>query len=160
MLYGNELKINLTIAMRVLHLMFFLVLYTQSLAQDKSDFSQEIIHHCYPDPEFNREHWTAYLENNLEFDSAYLISIPAGTYKAIIEFEIGKDGSILDACIYTDPGYGLGLKALVAVRNYKEKAVNPYGFKTLRRQPITFVIEEENEDIISSEMNCNQSIWL
>jgi hypothetical protein len=94
------------------------------------------------------EQWRAYLEKNLELDEQVLDTIPAGRYTAIIQFEIDKEGKVTHAQITTDPGYGLGKKAIDAVLHYtgtwQPAWMRGSAIKAYRSQSITFVIEEDD----------------
>jgi hypothetical protein len=89
--------------------------------------------------------WKTFLQKNLVPDSLMIDSIPVGTYKVVIQFELERDGTVSNASLVTDPGHGLGQYALNVVRRYKEKAYDYPALKSYRRQPITFVFEDEDE---------------
>lgn len=135
--------------MRLLPLIFCLSLFTKSSAQ--APLEPVLICNILNDIEPDWKDWSTYLQNNLQLDSAFTDTIPPGTYRAIINFEIGKDGTIAKASILMDPGHGLGLKALMVVKNYKRKIADPSNSVRYRRQPITFIIEEEECFIPSAE---------
>jgi hypothetical protein len=115
-------------------------------SQEK-DSIQEVVKICvFAMEPVETKHWRAYLQDSLELDSAFTSKIPPGRYRTIIEFEANKDGYILNAKIILDPGYGLGEKALQEIKKYKSRVLSPNASGSFRRQPITFVIEEEDEE--------------
>jgi hypothetical protein len=97
----------------------------------------------------NKEEWTAYLNKNLVLNDASLDTIPTGTYTVFVQFTIDKKGRIGDVMILRDPGYGLGRRVANVVLKFKDKwepaEQNGQFIKSYRRQPITFIVEEEKE---------------
>lgn len=67
--------------------------------------------------------WNAHLKNNSVLSASSQANIPAGNYKAIVQFIINKDGKLTGVKVKTDPGYGLGKKAAAIVESYKGKWV-------------------------------------
>ena len=98
-------------------------------------------------PNFNE--WASYLQNKLVLDDSSLSLIPPACYTVIIQFVIDKEGKIRDVSIWKDPGYGLGQRAAQAVSNYPGKwepaTLNGRLIKSYRKQPITFLVEKEDE---------------
>ena len=93
--------------------------------------------------------WSKYLQDNLELDSAEVSKIPAGNYTVIIQFAVEADGRLTELKLVKKPGFGLGEKVLKVFDNYRgrwapaEQSGKPV--KSYRKQPITFIIEEEAE---------------
>ena len=98
-------------------------------------------------PDFDT--WSRYLQTNLELDSAEVSKIPAGKYTVFIQFIVEADGRLSDFKIVKEPGYGLGEKVLKVFSNYngRWKTAEQSGIpvKSYRKQPVTFVVEEEDE---------------
>lgn len=116
-------------------------------AKDTEEFFGCIL---YSVPSFDNKEWRDYLMSNLELDSGEVDTIPAGKYTANIQFVIDNEGKISDVLIKSDPGYGLGKKAMDIISKYKGQwqwTASPYGRETknYRIQPITFVVEEADE---------------
>jgi len=99
--------------------------------------------------------WTTFLQNKLQLDSAALDTIPSGVFTVIAQFEIDKDGKLRDVSIVKDPGYSLGDKVMKVINQYnclwKPAQFDGHEIKTVRRQPITFVIEEEAKNVCEEE---------
>lgn len=98
--------------------------------------------------------WKNYLIKNLVLDSASVDTIPAGTYKAIVQFVIDTDGKLKDIGIVTDPGYGLGARVKKVISKYKDKWI-PEQFDwrptvSYHRQPVIFIVEEEEKPEVKS----------
>ena len=137
----------------ILPVLFFLALGFKSAAQEEpieyppSSQEEGILKICVFQIEpIQTQDWIKYLRDSLELDSAFASKIPTGKYTTIIEFEADKNGYIVNAKLIMNPGFGLGEKALEDVKKYKRKALTPNASKTVRRQPVTFVIEEEIEN--------------
>jgi hypothetical protein len=94
--------------------------------------------------------WTDWLNQNLELDSLAADTMPAGRYTVLVAFSVGKDGTLGDLNILSDPGFGLGERVKKVLANCREiwKPVLYNGdiIMSHHRQPITFVVEEECED--------------
>jgi tetratricopeptide (TPR) repeat protein len=90
--------------------------------------------------------WVSYLQKNLNANTPVNNGGPSGIFQVIVKFIVSKDGSISDVQPETKHGYGmeeeavriikLGPKWIPALQNGRK--VNAY-----RRQPITFIVENE-----------------
>lgn len=97
------------------------------------------------------EKWKKYLMTSLVLDSASMDTIPAGTYTVIVDFSIGEKGRLSNVSVVKDPGYGLG-KRVIEVLLTCEGIWKPAMYKgrpilNYRRQPITFIVEEECKEL-------------
>lgn len=103
----------------------------------------------------NQNEWLSFLQNNLQLDSAALDTIPAGSFTVIAQFVINKDGRIEEISIVKDPGYGIGELVKTVLNDYdgrwRPAIFNGRETKSYRRQPITFIVEEEMEDECEEE---------
>ncbi len=101
------------------------------------------------EPQIDQEVWQKYLQDNLVLDSAALDTILPGTYTAMIRFVVDRQGRISNVSIQKDPGYGLGEKARNIIAQYKglwQPAMQSgLTVKAYKVQPITFVIEDDEE---------------
>lgn len=92
--------------------------------------------------------WQKYLEEKLVLDTLAADSIPPGTYQVIVHFVVDKTGRLTDVKVDSDPGYGLGAHTARVIAAYDQRWVpgqqNGRAIKCYRRQPITFVIEEDD----------------
>ena len=101
----------------------------------------------------NWKEWKRYLQDSLVLDDASLDSIPAGIYKVFIQFEFDEIGKISNVSVLKDPGYRLGLRALDVISKYNSnwkfsEVFEGRPYKSYRRQPIIFVVEEENKEYV------------
>jgi hypothetical protein len=119
-------------------------------SQPKKDTEEFFGCILYSVPSFETKEWRDYLLDNLVLNSAAVDTIPAGKYTTNIQFEIDDKGKVVNVSIKTDPGYGLGKRAMDIISQYKgqwEWTASPYGrqIKNYRIQPVTFIVEEGEE---------------
>lgn len=89
--------------------------------------------------------WTKYLKNNLDANTPVDNGASEGTYQVIVRFIVSKDGSISDVVAETKHGFGMEAEAIKIIKKgprwtpaqQNGRMVNAY-----RRQPITFVVQE------------------
>jgi protein TonB len=89
--------------------------------------------------------WSKYLKNNLDANTPVDNGAAEGTYTVIVRFIVSKDGSISDVVAETKHGYGMEAEAMKIIKKgprwtpaqQNGRMVNAY-----RRQPITFVVQE------------------
>ena len=90
--------------------------------------------------------WTKYLRNNLDANTPVDNGASEGTYTVIVRFIVSKDGSISDVVAETKHGFGMEAEAMKIIKKGPKwtpaqqngRMVNAY-----RRQPITFVVQEQ-----------------
>jgi hypothetical protein len=90
--------------------------------------------------------WREYLRNNLNADTPVKFGANVGKYTAIVKFVVNKDGSLSDVQCESDPGYGMGVEAMRVIKKtpkWTPAIQNGRYVEAYRRQPITFIIEEE-----------------
>ena len=96
------------------------------------------------------EAWSNFLKYSLELDSVAVHTIPPGTFTVLAQFVIDEKGKLGEISIIKDPGFGLGKRVLDILSGYKghwkPARQNNKLVRSIRRQPITFIIEEECED--------------
>ncbi len=89
---------------------------------------------------------TRYIKMNVELPDSVTAKIPAGTYKAEVEFVIDTHGYMGQLKLTKDPGYELGERAMDIMRKYQGKwqPASQCGrqVKSYLKQPIVFVILE------------------
>lgn len=89
-----------------------------------------------------------YLSKNLDADVPANKNAPAGTYTVIVRFIVDKDGSVSDITPETNYGYGMETEIMRVIQNSKKwlpAKQNNVIVKAYRRQPVTFVIENERK---------------
>ena len=90
--------------------------------------------------------WAKYLKNNLDANTPVDNGASEGTYTVVVRFIVSKDGSISDVVAETKHGYGMEAEAMKIIKKgprwtpaqQNGRMVNAY-----RRQPITFVVQEQ-----------------
>ncbi|MCC7402514.1 MAG: energy transducer TonB [Chitinophagaceae bacterium] len=89
--------------------------------------------------------WRKYLVRNLSgFDPADH-GAPAGTYTTVVQFVVDKEGNISDVKPLTNLGYGMEEEAVKVIQNgpkWDPAIQNGRKVKAYRKQPITFVVQE------------------
>jgi protein TonB len=90
--------------------------------------------------------WRRYLEKNLNANTPVDNGAPAGTYQVVVQFIVSKDGAISDVQALTNHGYGMEQEAVKIIKkgpNWKPALQNGRNVNAYRKQPITFVVEEQ-----------------
>ena len=137
--------------------------FSQQLSKtDQAKAEPEGKFYCWAiEPSQKPKDWLNYLERNIVLDSAECEKIPPGCYRAIIQFVVSREGYIEQAQIHTDPGFGLGQKALAVINNFKGRWIpekmNGRFVKTYRRQPIVYSIEKDEDKNEKQETVCAES---
>lgn len=98
-------------------------------------------------PEFigGTSEWLRFLNQNLKYPQLAIESNKDG--KVEVQFIVNKDGSIENATLLNDPGYGLGDEALRVMKlstfKWKPAIQNGHEVKAYKIQPITFRLEPQ-----------------
>lgn len=90
--------------------------------------------------------WRKYLETNLNPTTPVDNGAPAGTYTVWIQFVVDKNGNISQIKALTKLGYGMEAEVMRIIRKSPPwKPAMQFGrmVKAYRKQPVTFVVEEE-----------------
>lgn len=90
--------------------------------------------------------WRDFLRKNLNANTPVDNNAPGGKYTVIIRFIVNKDGTLDDIKAENDPGYGMAEEAIRVIKQSgKWQPAIMYGKyrRAYRRQPITFVIEDD-----------------
>jgi protein TonB len=90
--------------------------------------------------------WKRYLEKNLNANTPVDNGAPEGTYQVVVQFIVSKDGSISDVKALTDHGYGMEAEAIKIIKKgpaWKAALQNGRNVNAYRKQPITFVVQEQ-----------------
>ncbi len=90
--------------------------------------------------------WTRYVQKSLEGFNPADEGAPPGKYQVIVRFIVSKDGSISDVQAESKYGYGMEDKAIKCIKSgpkWKPALQNGRNVNAYRRQPITFVVEEQ-----------------
>ena len=98
--------------------------------------------------------WRTYITKNLKSDVPIKNGAPIGKYPVLVQFVVGKDGTVSSIKPLTNFGYGMEDEVIrimersgswtAAMQN--GKPVNAY-----RRQPVTFVVDQDDIQVTSKE---------
>lgn len=98
--------------------------------------------------------WRKFLEHNLKGDVAAENGAPSGRYTVWVQFIVDKQGNIADAKALTNLGYGMEQEVLRIIKICPQwQPANQGGrnVKAYRKQPVTFMIEDDGFQITSKE---------
>jgi len=90
--------------------------------------------------------WVRYLQKNLNANTPVDNGARSGTYQVIVKFIVSKDGSISDVQPETKHGFGMEEEAIKIIKRgpkWTPALQNGRNVNAYRRQPITFVVEEQ-----------------
>lgn len=90
--------------------------------------------------------WRRYLEKNLDAGLPIENGAAPGIYTVVVKFVVSKDGAISNIQCENDPGYGLCEEAIRIIKkspNWKPAMNNGYFVNAYRRQPVSFLVEEQ-----------------
>jgi len=90
--------------------------------------------------------WRNYLLKTLNGNTPVDNGASAGTFTVIVKFVVSKDGSLSDVSCENDPGYGMCQEAIRVIKKTKQwvpAIQNGRNVNAYRRQPITFLVEEQ-----------------
>lgn len=90
--------------------------------------------------------WVRYLQQHLNPNAPFDNGAPNGTYQVIVKFVVSRDGSISDVIGETKFGYGMEDEAIKIIKRgpkWKPALQNGRNVNAYRRQPVTFVVEEQ-----------------
>lgn len=98
--------------------------------------------------------WRKYLEQNLNPNVPVENSAPVGIYTVIVQFIVDKTGAVSDIKTLTNFGYGMEQEVIRIMKQspmWTPASQNNRTVKAYRKQPITFVLEDEAVEIIMNE---------
>lgn len=98
--------------------------------------------------------WRRYLEKNLNPNVPVENDAPIGIYTVIVQFIVDKNGNISDVKTLTNFGYGMEQEVLRIIRkgpSWSPASQSKRPVKAYRKQPITFVIEDDAVEIVMNE---------
>ncbi|HEX6845616.1 MAG TPA: energy transducer TonB [Chitinophagaceae bacterium] len=98
--------------------------------------------------------WRKYLEQNLNPNVPVENGAPIGIYTVIVQFIVDKTGALSDIKTLTNFGYGMEQEVIRIMRNspmWLPARQNNRMVRAYRKQPITFVIDDESVEIIMNE---------
>ena len=90
--------------------------------------------------------WRNYLQKNLNTEVPSDNGAGEGTYTVIVKFVVSKDGSLSQIECETDPGFGVcqeAIRVIKRTKNWTPAIQNGRNVNAYRRQPITFLVQEQ-----------------
>ena len=98
--------------------------------------------------------WRKFLEQNLHADVPVEKGAPAGFYTVWIQFVVDKQGNVSDIKALTNIGFGMEQEVIRIIKGsaqWQPASQNGRMVRAYRRQPVTFMIEENGYKIGSQE---------
>jgi hypothetical protein len=98
--------------------------------------------------------WRKYLEQNLNPNVPVENSAPVGIYTVIVQFIVDRTGAVSDIKTLTNFGYGMEQEVIRIMKQspmWTPASQNNRTVKAYRKQPVTFVLEDEAVEIIMNE---------
>jgi hypothetical protein len=92
--------------------------------------------------------WRRFLEQNLDATVPVKKKAPAGVYTVIIQFVVDKEGYVSNIIPLTNHGYGMEeevMRLLKKAPRWRPASQSEKPVKAYRKQPVTFVIDEEKK---------------
>lgn len=117
--------------------------------EDKIVFTRAEVEASFPG---GIEAWRRYIIKNLKPNVPVKNGAPIGIYTVMVRFIVSKEGFIKDIAAETNYGYGMEQEAIRVIKTGPKwipaqqngRMVNAY-----RKQPITFVVQDEAIEIVS-----------
>jgi periplasmic protein TonB len=121
---------------------------TQIVEAPKADEEDKIFTKVENEAQFpgGQQAWIRYLQKNLNANAPVENGAPPGTYQVIVKFIVSKDGSISDVNAETKHGFGMEEEAVKIIKRgpkWTPALQNGRNVNAYRRQPITFIVEEQ-----------------
>ena len=91
--------------------------------------------------------WKTFLMKNLNPNTPVDKGAPSGKYTVIVQFVVSKDGTVSNIKALTNFGYGMEeevLRILANSGNWNPARQNGKNVNAYRKQPISFVVEQED----------------
>jgi GldM C-terminal domain/Gram-negative bacterial TonB protein C-terminal len=117
--------------------------------KDSAGFDKVEVEASFPG---GAEGWKNFLIKNLNPNTPVKNGAPAGIFMVIVRFIVSKDGSISDVVAETSLGYGMEeevVKLLKKSGKWNPATQNGKPVNAYRRQPITFMVQEDGYEISS-----------
>lgn len=98
--------------------------------------------------------WRDFLVKNLNASTPVNHGAPAGKYMVIVRFIVAKDGSLSNITAETNIGYGMEqelIRILKKSGNWIPASNGNRNVNAYRRQPVTFIVEEDGFTVTSKE---------
>jgi len=91
--------------------------------------------------------WPKFLTRNLNAEVPVENGAPVGRYNVVIQFVVDQQGNVSDITPITNYGFGMeqeAIRVLKKAKGWKAGIQNGHEVKSYHKQPITFVVEDNN----------------
>lgn len=98
--------------------------------------------------------WKSFLQHHLNSEVPNNHGAPLGLYTVVVKFVVGTDGNLADIVTETNPGYGMAEEAIRVIKasgKWNPAIQNGKPVNAYRRQPLSFVVEEDGFEIYSKD---------
>jgi protein TonB len=121
---------------------------TKVIEEKKDDDDNKVFEKVEVDASFpgGESSWRKFLEKNLNPSTPVDNGAPAGSYTVWIQFIVDKEGNVSEIKPLTSHGYGMEAEAVRVLKKatkWVPAIQNGRNVKAYRKQPITFVVEEQ-----------------
>ncbi|MEO6542261.1 MAG: hypothetical protein ABIN74_14760 [Ferruginibacter sp.] len=146
---------NLFSMLTVICILFSVTLTAQvapppdSVTVDERIFTQVEVEAYYPGGDAA---WRNFLIKNLNPDVPVDNDAPAGKYTVIVKFVVTLNGTLSSIAAETNQGYGMEQEVIRLIKRsgtWKAAVQNKRTVNAYRRQPVTFLVEDDDFDIQS-----------
>jgi hypothetical protein len=124
------------------YIIVLLLLSTSSFSQDSTKTSKNSASKKKSSPYT----WNDFLAKNIDMEVASRNGAPVGQYTVVIQFTIETDGTLGEFVPLTNFGYGMEDEVIRVLKKsplWTPAIQNGQPVKAIRKQPITFVVEEQ-----------------
>lgn len=114
-------------------------------------FAKVEVEASYPGGE---QAWRSFLEKNLNANTPVDNGAPTGKYTVWMQFIVDKDGVVSEITPLTKMGYGMEnevVRIMKKAGNWQPATQNGRPVKAYRKQPITFIVEDDGVNITTKE---------
>jgi len=135
----------------VIFIIFFIpVSFAQvAVAKDSAVFTKVEVEAGFPG---GNTAWINFLKKNLNGDVPVNNDAPSGEYPVVVQFVVGKDGSVTDIRALTKNGYGTEEEVIRIIEKsgkWTPAILNGRPVNAYRKQPVTFLTMEDGFEIKS-----------
>ncbi|MBI3140018.1 MAG: energy transducer TonB [Sphingobacteriales bacterium] len=144
-------------AFLLLSCLFAINISAQSLSADSADkdeirlFERVEVEAGYPG---GTDAWRKFLTKTINASVPTDHKSPAGTFTVVIQFIVNKDGTLADFKALTSLGYGMETEVIRVLKlsgKWTPAVQNGRPVRAYRKQPVTFLVEEDGFEILTSE---------
>lgn len=134
--------------MKYLLFSFFVSVAVQSYAQtaDTTSHSDSVYTSVMVEARFpgGAKGWQTFLEQTLKVNTPVKHRAPAGSYNVLVSFLVLKNGTVTEAEVLNDPGYGCAQEAVRVLKKnpkWNPATINGAPVVYRQKQSITFLVD-------------------